>query len=122
MNSLEANIPNEYPNIFMRRKKSRMNVQIYSLWKNPRIFRQMNIFVNKYSNIFEYPNICYTLVQFNLVKDSVAILPCFTMTVKGQLTFIGGCFLTNQAKYQENFSGSPIYIKVKLSHADGLSN
>ena len=42
-------------------KKSWMNVWIYLLWKNPRIFWWMNIFVNKYSNIFEYPNIRNTL-------------------------------------------------------------
>ena len=59
---LESNIPNESSNIFMRRKKSRMNVRIYSRWKNPRIFKRMNTFVNKYSNIFEYPNIRYTLI------------------------------------------------------------
>ena len=39
-----------------------MNVRIYLLWKNPRIFEGMNIFVNKYLNIFEYPNIRHTLV------------------------------------------------------------
>ena len=60
---LESNIPYEYQNIFMRKKKSQMNVQIYLLWKNPQIFEWMNIFINKYSNIFEYPNICYTLTQ-----------------------------------------------------------
>ena len=38
-----------------------MNVRIYSRWKNPGIFKQMNIFVNKYSNIFKYLNIPYTL-------------------------------------------------------------
>ena len=38
-----------------------MNVRIYSLKKNPQTFAPMNIFFNKYSNIFEYPNICYTL-------------------------------------------------------------
>ena len=43
-------------------KKSQMNVCIYSPWKNPRIFARMNIFVSKHSNIFEYPNICYTLL------------------------------------------------------------
>ena len=64
MYSFESNIPNECPNIFMRRKMSRMNVRIYSLWKNSQIFERMNIFVNKYLNIFEYPNICYTLVYF----------------------------------------------------------
>ena len=48
---LESNILNESSNIFMRGNKSRMNVRIYSRWKNPRIFKQMNIFVNKYSNI-----------------------------------------------------------------------
>ena len=42
-------------------KKSGINVQIYSLWKNPQIFEQMNKFDNKYLNIFEYPNICFTL-------------------------------------------------------------
>ena len=68
MYSLESNIPNESSNIFMRRKKSRMNVRIYSRWKNPRIFKRMNIFVNKYSNIFEYPNIRYTLVGTMSVK------------------------------------------------------
>ena len=40
-----------------------MNVQIYSLWKNPRIFERMNIFNNKYSHILEYLNIRYTLAQ-----------------------------------------------------------
>ena len=45
----------------MRRKKSRMNVRIYSVWKNPRIFERMNIFIKNYSNIFEDPNIRYTL-------------------------------------------------------------
>ena len=49
---LESNIPNEYLYIFMRRTKSWMHVQIYSLWKNSWIFKQMNIFVNKYLNIF----------------------------------------------------------------------
>ena len=58
---LESNVPNEYLNIFTRRKKSQMNVRIYLLWKKPWIFRQMNIFVNKYLNIFEYQNIRYTL-------------------------------------------------------------
>ena len=58
---LESNIPNECPNIFIRRKKYRTNVQIYSLWKNSQKFERMNIFINKYLNIFEYPNICYTL-------------------------------------------------------------
>ena len=38
-----------------------MNVRIYSVKKNPRIFGRINIFVNKYLNIFEYPNIRYTL-------------------------------------------------------------
>ena len=66
---LESNIPNECTNIFMRRKKSRMNVRIYSLWKNPRIFEQMNIFVNKYSNIFKYPDIRQTLVGDMLRRD-----------------------------------------------------
>ena len=54
-------LPNERPNIFMRRKNSQRNVWIYLLSKNPRIFEQMNIFVHKYSNIFKYPNIRYTL-------------------------------------------------------------
>ena len=40
-----------------------MNDRIYSLKKNPRLFEQMNIFFNKYTNIFKYPNIGYTLVQ-----------------------------------------------------------
>ena len=62
MYSLESNIPNKSSNIFMRRKKSRMNVRIYSRWKYPQIFKRMNIFVNKYSNIFEYPNIRYTMI------------------------------------------------------------
>ena len=38
-----------------------MNVRIYLLWRNPWIFERMNIFVNKYSNIIKYLNICYTL-------------------------------------------------------------
>ena len=69
MYSLESNIPNECPNIFMRRKKSRMNVRIDSRWKNPQIFERMNIFINKYLNIFEYPYIHYNLLhnlQLNL--------------------------------------------------------
>ena len=32
------------------------------LKQNARIFGRINIFVNKYSNIFEYPNIRYTLI------------------------------------------------------------
>ena len=66
--SWESNIPNKSSNIFMRRKKSQMNVRIYSRWKNPRIFKRINIFVNKYSNIFEYPNIRYTLWWSLLVE------------------------------------------------------
>ena len=61
MYSLESKIPNEYPTIFVRLKTSQMNVRIYFLWKNLRIFTRMNIFVNQHLNIFEYPNICYTL-------------------------------------------------------------
>ena len=60
---LESKIPNKCPNIFMRRKKSWTNVWIYSLWRNPQIFERMNIFVNKYLNLFEYPNIRYTLIR-----------------------------------------------------------
>ena len=63
MDLLESNIPNDCPNIFMRRKKTRMNVRIHLLWKNPQMFEQMNIFVNKYLNIREYPNIRYTLIH-----------------------------------------------------------
>ena len=66
---LESNIPNESSNIFMTRKKSRMNVRIYSRLKNPRIFKRLNIFVKKYSNIFKYPNICYTLSCVTFSKD-----------------------------------------------------
>ena len=62
--SLASNNLNECPNIFKRRKKSWMNVRMYSVWKNSRIFGRMNIFVNKYSNIFEYPNICDTLIYY----------------------------------------------------------
>ena len=40
-------VSNEYPNIFAL--------------KNQQICGRMNIFVNNYSNIFEYLNICYTL-------------------------------------------------------------
>ena len=60
---LESNILNECPNIFMRRKKSGMNVWIYLLLKNPQIIEWMNIFVNKYSNIYKYPNFRYTLIH-----------------------------------------------------------
>ena len=77
MYSLESNIPNEYPNIFMRKNKSWMNVRIYLLWKNPRIFRRINIFVNKYLNTFEYPNIRYTLCNYLLVDIVSIIKDCF---------------------------------------------
>ena len=60
---LDSKNPNEFVNIFKKRKKSQMNVGISSLWKNPWVFGRMNIFVIKYLNIFEYPNIRYTLVE-----------------------------------------------------------
>ena len=44
-----------------KEKKSQMNVQIFSIWKNSWIFRWRKIFVNKYLNVFEYPNIQYTM-------------------------------------------------------------
>ena len=64
-------LTNDYPNIFMRRKKSWMTVRIYLLWKNPQIFRWMNIVINKYSNIFQYPNIRYTLHWCAALKFSL---------------------------------------------------
>ena len=36
--------------------------------KNPQIFGRMNIFVNKYLNIFEYPIIPKTLVSYHRSK------------------------------------------------------
>ena len=51
---LESNIPNEYPNIFMRRKKFRVNVRIYSLWK---IHKYLGEWIYLSINIQTYLNI-----------------------------------------------------------------
>ena len=57
---LDYNSPNECRNIFMRRKKHQIYIQIYLLEKTTNIW--VNKYIRqKYSNIIEYPNICYTL-------------------------------------------------------------
>ena len=81
--SLESNNTNECVNILKRRKKSWINVRIYLLWKNPQIFEQMNIFVKKYLNIFEYPNICYTLIRRMLVNKNFMIVFCINIRTRG---------------------------------------
>ena len=48
--------------IYSRGEKSLRLISKYiRLKKNAWIFGQINIFINKYSNMFEYKNICYTL-------------------------------------------------------------
>ena len=54
MYSLDQSWANECLNIFVDLKIHCMNVLKYLLPKNPMNFRQMNIFVPKYSNVFEY--------------------------------------------------------------------
>ena len=39
-----------------------MNIRIYSYQKNDTNMIRTNIRIGKYLNIFEYPNICHTLV------------------------------------------------------------
>ena len=57
----EKNMANEYPNIFGMPKDAERISEYIRLKKERRIVTNMNIFVSKYSNIFECPNIRYTL-------------------------------------------------------------
>ena len=54
---------NEYPNIFVRKNRSQMNIQIHSPKKKSTNILAKNILVQIYLNIFEYPNIRPTLFQ-----------------------------------------------------------
>ena len=64
----------EYPNIFVSIYRSRMNIRIYSAWKNQQILGWMNIFVQIYLNVFEYPNVCATLVCNHYYQDDCLII------------------------------------------------
>ena len=72
MYSLQSNIPN-IPNIFMRRKKSQRNVQIYFLWRNPQILERMNIFVNKYSGTLVHT------IQFSVQWQYISVELKYTL-------------------------------------------
>ena len=55
--------PNEYPNKFDNHKEVERISEFIRLINLDRILTYMNIFGNNYSNVFEYPNIRYSLEQ-----------------------------------------------------------
>ena len=54
--------------------------------KIKQIFLRMNIFVIEYLNIFEYPNLCYTLYHVNMGNTNGMILPTYEGSVINEAT------------------------------------
>ena len=59
---------NEYPNIFVSRKRYERISEYIRIKRNDTNMIRMNICSGKYSNIFEYPNIRHTMISLSKIS------------------------------------------------------
>ena len=99
--------------------KDRMNIRIYSTRNFDRILTNMNIFGGKYSNIFNCPNIRYSLIQDNInsIVNDYNCLHNITYKYKWCIWFLGiGGRCLNFHSYLWGAEGPWAFIRSEDPH------